>query len=127
VPPLHHITLSVKNLAVSTAWYIEVLDLAVAAERSGEGWQRVLLRSADGLVLGLTQHLATSGDDGFDEARVGLDHLGFAISDLEQLRVQAERLERMGVSHGGITEADYAYVLTCRDPSGIPIEFFLPR
>ena len=44
-------------------------------------FQRRVFALADGQLFGLTQHDAVRGDDRFDPARVGLDHVGFGCSD----------------------------------------------
>jgi glyoxylase I family protein len=121
----HHITLSVTDLRVSVPWYRDVLELSPAAERSGPGWRRILLRADTGVVIGLTQHDATPRRDRFDERRVGLDHVSITCPDLDTLESWRARLDELEIPHGGITAASYAHTLVCRDPDGIPIELFV--
>jgi glyoxylase I family protein len=123
---VHHITLTVTDLRVSVPWYRDVLVLSTAAERSGPGWRRTLLRGDAGVLIGLTQHDTTPRRDRFDERRVGLDHLSFACPDLHTLESWRARLDELDIPHGGITTVAYAHTLVCRDPDGIPIELFVP-
>lgn len=79
-----------------------------------------------GVVLGLQAHERTPGGDRFDEARVGLDHVSIACADRTQVQAWLARLDEAGVPHSP-TSAEPANVATCRDPDGIPIQFFAPR
>ncbi len=122
----HHVTLTVSGLAASASWYERVLGLTRAAERQGETWERILLRSSAGLVLGLTEHRDAETGDRFSETRVGLDHVSFECSDRAAVETWAERLDELGVPNSGITDAPYGHVLTFRDPDNIQLEFFAP-
>jgi catechol-2,3-dioxygenase len=77
--------------------------------------------------LGLTQH--RSGDhERFDETRVGLDHLAFAVADRAQLDAWVARLAAAEVVHSPVAPANSissAAVLVFRDPDNIQLEFFL--
>ena len=44
----HHLTLTVTDLGRSATWYQAVLNIEKAADRVGDGWTRVLLRSSSG-------------------------------------------------------------------------------
>lgn len=122
----HHVTLTVSDLAASASWYERVLGLTRVAERLGETWERILLRSSAGLVLGLTKHRDAETGDRFSETRVGLDHVSFACSDRGAVETWAERLDELGVPNGGVADAPYGHVLTFRDPDNIQLEFFAP-
>lgn len=65
------------------------------------------------------------GDDRFDEDRVGLDHVSFALpgrADIESAR----RPSTIGVAHGGIKDIGGALILEFRDPDNIALELFAP-
>jgi len=123
---IHHVTLTVTDLDTSVAWYERVLGLEKAAVRTGPGWVRALLKNRHGLVIGLTVHEAGDPSDRFDERRVGLDHLSIACADAAEVEAWRERLEDLGVVHGGVGEVPYGHVLVARDPDGIAVEFFSP-
>ncbi len=122
--PLHHLTLSVTDLDRSVEWYRRALGLEHAADREAPGWKRVLLRSRAGLVIGLTRHDTTPADDRFDHTRVGLDHLSIHCPDRGAVEAWARHLESAGIEHEGVVDAPTGHVLVCRDPDGIPVEFF---
>src|SRR3954449_4004713 len=68
---------------------------------------------------------AESGD-AFDERRTGLDHVGFALSGTAELEQWRDRLDELGIAHGGIKKAGYGSGLSFRDPDNIALEFFAP-
>jgi glyoxylase I family protein len=123
----HHVTLSVTNLIRSAEWYARALGLARVAEREGDGWIRALMRAPSGLMVGLTEHTATNPGDRFDHTRVGIDHVSLACRDRAEVDAWAAHLDTVGVAHDAIVDAAAGHVLVCRDPDGIPIEFFAPR
>jgi catechol 2,3-dioxygenase-like lactoylglutathione lyase family enzyme len=79
----HHLGLTVRDADASAAWYVEVLGFHRVGEfESPDGTRRKVFLRHDGLPvrLGLTQRRHGS-QDVFDETRVGLDHLAFAVAD----------------------------------------------
>jgi catechol 2,3-dioxygenase-like lactoylglutathione lyase family enzyme len=122
----HHVTLTVTDLERSATWYGDVLGCEELARREGPGWRRLVMRLPGGAVLGITAHDGTTEADAFDHRRVGLDHVGILCADRDALEAWQVHLDACGVRHGGITDAPYASAITCRDPDGIPIEFFVP-
>jgi catechol 2,3-dioxygenase-like lactoylglutathione lyase family enzyme len=68
--------------------------------------------------------------DRFDEARVGLDHLSFAVADRGELERAARLLDERGVPRGEVTDLGDAfglYVLAFRDPDNIQLELTAPH
>jgi glyoxylase I family protein len=122
----HHVTLAVTDLDRSVAWYTEVLGMERVADRQGPGWTRALMRTDDGLTIGLTMHEDTPSTDRFDHRRVGMDHLSIACAGPATIEAWRERLDEAGAAHGPIEHVSYGVVLTARDPDDIPIEFFAP-
>lgn len=120
----HHVTLTVTDLGRSVAWYQAVLGIPKVADRSGDGWVRALLRSPDGLMIGLTEHATTAAGGRFDPTVVGLDHLSVACTDREAVAEWAAHLDRAGIEHSGIVDAPAGSLVVCKDPDGIPLEFF---
>ena len=64
--------------------------------------------------------------DTFDERRVGLDHLAFTCSNRAELEQWQQRLDELGIKHGGIVDAGDGSGLSFRDPDNLALEFFTP-
>jgi glyoxylase I family protein len=62
--------------------------------------------------------------DRFDEDRVGLDHLSFAVPSVADLHDAAALLDEDGVEHGGVKDIGAGSILEFRDPDGIALELF---
>jgi glyoxylase I family protein len=126
---LHHIGLTVRDVDVSAAWYAAVLGFQRVGEHSApDGHRRKVFLRHDGLRvrLGLTQHEHGSRD-AFDETRVGLDHLAFAVSTREELEVWGQRFSEAGLVRSPVASANSipgAVVLVFRDPDNIQLELF---
>ena len=71
---------------------------------------------------------STTGDsdERFTEFKAGLDHVGFGCANRGELEKWVERLDELGIEHGGIVDAPYGSGLSFRDPDGIALEFFAP-
>jgi len=65
--------------------------------------------------------------DSFDEDRVGLDHLSFAVADRGVLDDAAGLLDGLGVKHGEVKDIGEAYILEFRDPDNVALELFAPK
>jgi glyoxylase I family protein len=126
---IHHIGLTVRNVDASAAWYVEVLGFRRVGEFSSpDGTRRKVFLRHNGLQarLGLTEH-RHGGKDLFDETRVGLDHLAFAVADQAELDAWSARLTHAAVVHSSVVSANSipgASVLVFRDPDNIQLEFF---
>ncbi|WP_137121996.1 VOC family protein [Segeticoccus rhizosphaerae] len=121
-----HVTLTVRDLESSVAWYARALGMTRGPDMSGPGWRRTLMLAAGGVVIGLQAHDRTPEGDRFDETRVGLDHLSIACKDRAEIEEWIAELDGAGLAHSTLSAAP-ANVATCRDPDGIAIEFFAPR
>ncbi len=124
---LHHLTLTVTDADRSAGWYETLLGKAAVVERTGDGWRRLRLQWPSGLVLGLTEHVATDPQDAFDHQRVGLDHLGITCPSEQDIRDWADHMDRSGIAHGPVEDVPYGWAVTARDPDGIAVEFFCPK
>jgi glyoxylase I family protein len=119
----------VRNVDASAAWYEDVLGFhCVGGYTSSDGaFRKVFLRHAEVSVrLTLAQH-RNGHHEPFDEARVGLDHMAFAVADRAALDEWAERLAAAGVPHSPVAPANSipgAAVLVFRDPDNIQLELF---
>jgi len=124
---IHHVRLTVDDVARSRTFYTDVLGFQVAAEfPEPEG---VLLQN-DGTLLGLRPAAALGGGAGdrFTERRVGLDHLSFGTGDRGSLEQAARYLDERSVPRGEIRELpDLGIaVLAFRDPDNIQLELTAP-
>jgi glyoxylase I family protein len=119
---VHHVALSVTDLARSRDWYGRVLGFRVVRSASVAGVSFCVMRpSRSGLWLTLYKHAANDGE-AFDESRTGLDHLSLAVTDRQALEVWTRHLEDLGVRHSPVAEDPYGAVLVLRDPDNIQLE-----
>jgi len=126
-PPLNHVALTVRDLAVSAPWYGRLFDAApVIDEDTDPDFHHTVYLLGNGTLFGLHQHKTPAPTERFSEFRIGLDHVSFGVEDRAQLEKWARRLDEMGIDHGGIKDAAYGSGLSFRDPDGIALEFFAP-
>ena len=130
---VHHLRITVTDLARTRAFYRDVLGFTVVAESPGDPddpevrddpaqlYGGVLFQTA-GLLFGIRP--VADPADRFDSERVGLDHLSFSVSSVGELFAPAERLRRADIEHGEVkelTEFGIA-ILSFSDPDGIHLE-----
>ena len=127
-----HVRLTVTDLARSRAFYDRVFGFPVAMEVPADADDATrealgflfggIVYAVPGGLLGL-RPVAPRGDR-FDEDRVGLDHLSFAVEGDAVLHEAVAVLDAMGVPHGGVKDMGMARHLEFRDPDGIALELF---
>jgi len=126
-PPLTHVALTVRDLAVSVPWYKALFDAeAVIDEDTDPDMHHTVFLVGNGTLVGLHQHGTPAPAERFSEFRVGLDHVAFGCADREELEKWALRLDELGVTRGRIKDAAYGSGVSFRDPDGIALEFFAP-
>jgi catechol 2,3-dioxygenase-like lactoylglutathione lyase family enzyme len=125
IPAIHHVAMSVSDLAVSEPFYTKLFGAEPAMTLADGPFRRRVFALADGQLFGLTQHDSARGDDRFDPVRVGLDHVGFGCADPDAVATWRDHLDSVGIEHSGIVEADYGLALSVKDPDGNALEFFL--
>ena len=126
-PPLAHVALTVRDLSVSVPWYQQLLDAEpVLDEDTDPDFHHTVYLLGNGTLLGLHQHGTPAPAGTFSEYNVGLDHVGFGVPNRAELEKWANRLDELGVEHGGIKDAGYGSGVSFRDPDGIALEFFAP-
>ncbi len=133
---IHHLRLTVTDIARSREFYTRLLGFQVAVESpadedpsAGEVFKIlfggvVMIRG--NLLMGL-RPMAPAGDR-FDSDRVGLDHLSFGVATRQDLERAAGLLDEHGVTHGEITTLPSfgIDVLPFEDPDGIQLELTAP-
>ncbi|MGW0969976.1 VOC family protein [Streptomyces sp. NPDC002516] len=128
-PGFAHVAVTVSDLPASVAWYRQLTGLEPVLDEDTGPFYHVAFILADGALLAL-HYFPPGTADGtsrtFDEHRTGLDHISFTCADRAELEQWQERLEGLGVAHGGIIDAHYGSALSFRDPDNIALEFFAP-
>jgi glyoxylase I family protein len=128
---IHHFSPTVSDVEASASWYEQVFSMVRVPitfphhEREETGYAVMLLDPASGLGIGLHHNTGNQGE-AFDEARTGLDHIGFKVSTREALDAWAAKLDGLGIEHSGvrdITEPVPFSTLVFRDPDNIQLEF----
>jgi glyoxylase I family protein len=126
-PALNHVALTVRDLRVSGPWYKALIGTEPALdEHTDAGFHHLVWAFDNGTLFGIHQHDRAAGEENFTEFQTGLDHVGFGCASRAELQSWVERLELLGVEHGGIVDAAYGSGLSFRDPDGIALEFFAP-
>lgn len=120
---IHHVALTVTDLTVSVPFYEKVLGRSPATTMSDGPFTRRVFALPGGQGLGLTQHDA-GRRVAFDPTTPGLDHVGLACADRDELLAWAAHLDAVGVPHSGVQDADYGSALSFTDPDGNALEFF---
>jgi catechol 2,3-dioxygenase-like lactoylglutathione lyase family enzyme len=133
---IHHLRLTVTDVARSREFYTSLLGFDVAVESppaddpAAEAAFKVLfggvVMARGNLLMGL-RPVAPHGDR-FDEDRVGLDHLSFSVASRAELDRAVALFDERGVPHGEIaTLTSFGIcVLPFRDPDNIQIELTAP-
>ncbi|MDT5091210.1 MAG: hypothetical protein QOH60_573 [Mycobacterium sp.] len=126
-PGLAHVAVTVKDADASGAWYRELIGAdPVVDEHTDAGFRHLVWVLPGGTLFGIHQHERGVPDERFTEFRVGLDHVGFGVASRADLETWMDRLNALGISHGGIVDAGYGSGLSFRDPDGIALELFAP-
>lgn len=141
VGAIHHIRMTVTDVARSREFYTNVLGFQVAAEMPASTDDPLSAGLATALLGGVVlmngpvlfglcpagpDYIAAS--DRFDEHRVGLDHISFSVPTRDDLEAAARLLDEHGVPHGEIRDLPSfgIYVMAVRDPDNIQLELTAP-
>ncbi len=120
---IHHVTFSVTDLDRTIAWYRDVLGFAELRRLSIGGMDKAML-ARESLTLTLVAHGDKTVPGRFDERRVGLDHLSFAVADESALQDWVRHLDENHVTHSEVTQATAGHLVAFRDPDNIALEFY---
>lgn len=135
---LHHVRLSVSDVARSRTFYSLLLGSEPVIDQTAELSDPAVLddpaRFFGGVVfqvgphvLGLRPVPGVSADR-FSPQRIGLDHLSLALPSRADLDAAAARLTAAGIDHGEVLElTDHGLViLSVQDPDDINLELAAP-
>jgi catechol-2,3-dioxygenase len=120
------VALTVRDLSVSVPWYEQLLGAKPVLDEDTDPGFRHTVYLLGNTLLGLHQHSTPAPPDRFSEHHVGLDHVAFGCADRAELAHWAQRLDELGIEHGGIKDRAYGSGVSFRDPDGIALEFFAP-
>jgi glyoxylase I family protein len=125
-PGLTHVAVTVRDLPTSVAWYTRLIGAEPVLDEDTGPFHHVVF-AIGGTLLGLHAHPTSDATAvRFDERRPGLDHIAFGCADRAELDKWRQRLDDLGLEHGGIVDAHYGSGLSFRDPDNIALEFFAP-
>jgi len=123
----HHVALSVRDLAVSRAWYERVFDLETVMDEDGEErTARVYRLAGTETMFGIVQHRSNDGAP-FAPVRTGLDHLAFDVATHEDVDAWVTRLDALHIAHSGAIDVPTGAILNFADPDGIQLSIFWER
>ena len=125
-PPLHHVALTVRDLAVSVPWYEALFDADPVIDEDTDPDLHHTVYLLGNTLVGLHQHKQAAPAGDFSEFRVGLDHVSFGCADRGELEKWTRKLDELGIDNAGIKDASYGSGVSFRDPDGIALEFFAP-
>lgn len=125
---VHHFRLTVSNVDRAVAFYSDVLGFKKLMDLNPGAF---LSNGAVGLGIGPHPFpdRAARGDR-FDENRIGLDHLSFAVPSRAALDDAVRVLDTHGIAHSEIRDLGEAFgiaIVVFRDPDNIQLEVSGPR
>jgi catechol 2,3-dioxygenase-like lactoylglutathione lyase family enzyme len=104
IPAVTHVAVTVTDLAVSEAWYTNVLGVKPVLDEDTGPFRHIVYQLGNTL-LGLHGFPDLASDEPFDERKPGLDHIAFGCASRNELVEWAARLDELGVAHGEIADA----------------------
>jgi len=122
---ISHVDLTVSDCDRSAQWWQDVVGFTLVNSVHEATFECRSLIHPSGVAVTLMTHSATAGFGAFDERRVGLDHLAFQVTDVEELKRWVSHLDTNGVSHSGIIDVGYGSTVVFRDPDNVQLEFFV--
>lgn len=125
---IHHITLTVSDLASSADFYTRHFGFQPLVDLGS----RQLLTNGH-FILAVTlpaePNTPIPESDRFSENRIGLDHVSFGVGSRSEMEAAAAYLDEQGIVRGEIKDLGSGfgiYVMAVRDPDGIQLELTAP-
>ncbi|QIS41100.1 VOC family protein [Clavibacter capsici] len=128
---VHHVRLSVTDLARSRAFYEGVLGLTPAIESEGDPSDPAVRQDPaqyfGGVIYGVGSQLLglrpVAGGGAFDPETRGLDHVSLQVGSRDDLVRAAAVLEERGIVHGEVIDFPTGMsILSVQDPDDINVE-----
>jgi catechol 2,3-dioxygenase-like lactoylglutathione lyase family enzyme len=118
----HHVKLPVSDLVVSREWYERVLGLTVAIEFVEDGRVMGVAMSDPGGTVDLALRYAPERA----AALAGFDPVAIGVPSSEEVTAWRDRLDELGVAHGGIVSGHFgaSLLVGLHDPDGIEIRLY---
>ena len=130
---ISHVRLTVTDIARSRKFYESVFGWPVYLAVPDDA-DEATIASLGFLFGGVIYNLGDAliglrpvGADTFDENRVGLDHIAFAVSSKDELDSAAAHLDDLGVEHEPVKDIGPVHILEFRDPDNIALELTAPK
>jgi catechol 2,3-dioxygenase-like lactoylglutathione lyase family enzyme len=123
---VHHVTLTVSDVARSVDFYTGILGFQMAVEL---GERKILSNGSTLLAITPPPNPKQAiKNDRFSENRVGLDHLSFSVSSREDFDTAKRAFDERGVAYGEVDEYPDLGICTLafRDPDNIQVELTAP-
>lgn len=120
---VHHIVLTVSDPNRSAEFYAPLLGAKASPPSSKVRW----ISCGNFLFCFQRPPRPAGPHDRFDENRLGLDHVGFAVASRQQLEELLGSLAKLGVATAGIEfdpdgQSEYVCI---RDLDNIQVEFYV--
>jgi glyoxylase I family protein len=122
---ISHIDLTVSDCDRAAKWWQDVMGFTLVNQVHEATYEGKSVIHPSGLAVTLMTHSATAALGAFDERRVGLDHLAFQVTDLDELKRWVTHLDAHGVAHTGVIDTGYGPTLVLRDPDNMQLEFYV--
>jgi glyoxylase I family protein len=104
-PTLHHIALTVTDLAASIRWYEEVFGVRFQKDIPHQGGVGSLLADETRSLIILLHRHDVNDNRRFRETVTGLDHVGFRVPRREDLVAWQAHLEAHGIERRSAADA----------------------
>lgn len=121
---VHHLVLTVKDVAKSKEFYSKVCGMKVIADKEEYAG---LSDGTFTLWVGEPRDYLPR-EQAFDRNRTGLDHWAFRVATMEELKQIESKLREFGIvmEDDGITDDDFGgTAIFTQDPDGMKVEFHL--
>ena len=134
---IHHVRLTVTDIARSKAFYQQLFGSEPAVDMSDKvdepGVREDPAQIYGGAVFQVGEQLlglrpVAEAGDSFRSTRVGLDHVSLSVASRDDLQATAERLSAAGIEHGEVIDLEDMglAILSVQDPDDINLELSAP-